>query len=222
MLNAVLWVESCLAAVFVLGRCYTRLFIMRSAGFDDFCLLLTLVSVYRTPCKDKLYLLDIKLLLIAYSACISAGTEHGIGQKRGDVPPDDYTEAMKLEIIGQGVCIFNIVTSKTAVAFLLLRFAARTWHRVFIWFCVVTNSIMATLLTVAVFVQCIPVESVWNFDIKGNCWLDFTTAGITVSGAFRHSSSDNDLRKGLTGNFSICRVHRFCIGHHSMLHCLGT
>ena len=91
---------------------------------------------------------------------------------------------MKLEIIAQALCIFNLVTSKAAVAFLLLRFAARTWHRIFVWFCVVTNAIMATFLTIAVFIQCIPVESVWRSDIQGNCWLDFTTAGITVSGMF--------------------------------------
>lgn len=87
-----------------------------------------------------------------------------------------------MEVIAQGICIFNIVTSKAAVAFLLLRIVARTWHKVFIWFCLITNSIMATFLTIAVFIQCIPVESVWNVAVNGNCWLDFTTAGITVSG----------------------------------------
>ena len=48
MLNAVLWIESVLATVFVLSRCYTRLFIMHSAGIDDFCLLLALVSLDQT------------------------------------------------------------------------------------------------------------------------------------------------------------------------------
>lgn len=126
-----------------------------------------------------------QILLVVYSACISAGTAFGIGQKSDDIPPADYVEAMKLEIIAQGVCIFNIVTSKASVGFLLLRIVTRPWHRVVIWFILVTNSIMATFLTIAVFIQCIPVQSVWDRSVEGNCWLDFTTTGITVSGMWR-------------------------------------
>ena len=123
----------------------------------------------------------LKMLLAGYSALISAGTAYGIGQKRADVVPAEYTQAMMFQIIGQGVCIFNIVTSKAAVGLLLLRIVTRTWHKTFIWFILITNSIIATFCTIAVFIQCIPIAAVWNYEVQGNCWLDFTTVGITTS-----------------------------------------
>jgi hypothetical protein len=89
---------------------------------------------------------------------------------------------MKYEVIAQGVCIFNIVTTKAAVAILLLRVVERTWHKVFIWFLLISNSIMATWCTIAIFIQCVPVEKVWNFMAEGSCWLDFAKVGITTSG----------------------------------------
>lgn len=94
---------------------------------------------------------------------------------------DEYTEAMKWEVIGQGLGIFNIVTSKAAVAFLLLRIVEQTWHKMYIWFCIVTNSLLASWCTLAIFVQCMPVHKVWDPMHDGECWLDFTKVGLVTS-----------------------------------------
>lgn len=56
------------------------------------------------------------------------------------------------------------------------------WHRVFIWVCVISNTLLATWCTIAVFIQCLPVEKVWDFTVPGNCWLDFAKVGLTTSG----------------------------------------
>lgn len=50
MLNAVLWVEIAVALIFVVARCYTRYFILRSMGWDDLFLVLTFVGVL--PASD--------------------------------------------------------------------------------------------------------------------------------------------------------------------------
>lgn len=91
---------------------------------------------------------------------------------------------MKFEIIGQGVCIFNIAVSKASVALLLLRIVTRRWHKFFVWFCLITNSALATFCTIAVFIQCLPIQAVWDFSVKGNCWLDFQKVGVTTSGVY--------------------------------------
>jgi hypothetical protein len=122
------------------------------------------------------------VFLILYAILVSVGTIYGIGQLRKDTNASDYTQAMKYELISQGVCIFNIAISKAAVAFFLLRILRKTYHRVFVWACIITNSLLATWCTIAVFIQCIPVQSIWNPEIQGNCWLDFTTVGIVTSG----------------------------------------
>jgi hypothetical protein len=49
-LNAVLWTETAIGALFVLMRIYTRKFILRSAGWDDAFLFITLVGA--SPSSD--------------------------------------------------------------------------------------------------------------------------------------------------------------------------
>ncbi|KAM0543295.1 hypothetical protein ACHAPJ_012379 [Fusarium lateritium] len=117
-----------------------------------------------------------------YAALISVGTTFGIGQKRDDIPDHDYIEAMEYELIGQGVCIFNIATSKAAVAFFILRIVREMRHRIFIWFRILSNTLLATWTTIAVFIQCFPIAKVWNpMGVEGDCWLDFTKVGIACS-----------------------------------------
>jgi hypothetical protein len=123
----------------------------------------------------------IQIFLAVYSACISAGSAWGLGQKRADIPPDHYIQAMKYEIIGQGVCIFNITLCKAAVSFLLLRIVARKWHKIFVWFCFSTTALLTTWCTIAVFIQCIPIEKTWDVAVDGVCWLDFAKVGIVTS-----------------------------------------
>ena len=134
-----------------------------------------------------------KALFTAYVAFVSMATGYGLGQKRADIPPEDYIQAMKYEVIGQGICIFNLVTAKAAIAFFLLRIVFKIWHKVLIWICIITNTGLAVFGTIAVFIQCTPVEKVWNFMVPGECWLDFATIGLVVSGmskygCFRHRS----------------------------------
>ena len=94
---------------------------------------------------------------------------------------------MKFEVISQGFCIFNIATSKASVALFLLRIVTKTWHKIFIWFCIVATTIVASLTTIGIFVQCIPVAALWNPAVHGNCWLDFTALGTVGSGTSARS-----------------------------------
>jgi hypothetical protein len=112
---------------------------------------------------------------------VSTATSYGLGQKRADIPPADYILAMKYEVIGQGICIFNLVTAKAAIAFFLLRIVFKTWHKVMIWLCIISNTLLATFGTIAVFIQCTPVQKFWDFAVPGECWLDFASIGLVVS-----------------------------------------
>ncbi|SPO06361.1 related to integral membrane protein pth11 [Cephalotrichum gorgonifer] len=185
--NAALWTEAVIAALFIFARMYTRIFILHSAGWDDFLLCVTLVCTsleFERNEQSKRTVantLHAKVLFAVYAAFISAGTAYGLGQRRADIPPEDYIQAMKFEIIGQGVCIFNIATSKGAVAAFLLRIVRRRWHCLFIWAVVVSTCLIVTWCTIAIFIQCTPVEKVWNFEVPGKCWLDFSTIGLATS-----------------------------------------
>lgn len=161
--NAVLWVETVLGIFFTVLRVYTRKRILRSFGWDDGMLVATCI------------------LFVAYVSCVSVATGYGLGRLRAEIPPEDYIQAMKFEIIGQGICIFNLVTAKAAVAFFLLRVVFKIWHKVLIWLCIISNAALATWGSIAVFIQCTPVEKVWDFSVPGECWLDFASIGLVVS-----------------------------------------
>lgn len=126
-----------------------------------------------------------QLLLAIYAALITVATTYGLGRRRAEISPEDYVQAQKYETIGQAVCIFNIIFSKCAVAFFLLRIVFKRWHKALIWCCIVTTTLLTTWGTIAIFIQCTPVEKVWNFQgVDGVCWLDFAKIGLVVSGTF--------------------------------------
>lgn len=96
---------------------------------------------------------------------------------------DTYTMGMKYEILGQAVCIFNIITSKSAVAMFLLRIVVVKWHRALIWAGVLLTAGITTFTTVGVVIQCLPVQATWDARLTptANCWLNFPPVGITTS-----------------------------------------
>ncbi|CAM1504640.1 Fc.00g022310.m01.CDS01 [Cosmosporella sp. VM-42] len=159
----VLWTQSVVASIIVLLRVYTRKVILRSVGWDDLFLLITII------------------LLTVYAALMSVSSAYGMGRHRAELSHSDYVLAMKYEVIGQGVSIFNLSMSKAAVGFFILRIARQMRYKVLIWFCIISNAILVAWTTIAIFIQCIPSEKIWDSTVSGNCWLDFFKVGITAS-----------------------------------------
>ncbi|PVH93927.1 hypothetical protein DM02DRAFT_694622 [Periconia macrospinosa] len=163
ILNGVMWTQVVIAIVFIGARLYTRHYLINNIGWDDTIMVVNLVT------------------LIGYVACISIGTTYGIGKKFAAVPTQDYPKAIMWEAIGQAICIMGIAASKGSVALFLLRIVIHKWHVVALWFCIVSTTIMCTVTTVLLFVQCKPTAFLWDQTIPGGvCWLNFTIVGLTM------------------------------------------
>ncbi|KAF2119517.1 hypothetical protein BDV96DRAFT_642538 [Lophiotrema nucula] len=163
ILNGVMWTQVALAATFIALRMYTRYFIIHNIGWDDIIMLVNLVS------------------FIGYVVSITIGVGYGIGKKYAVVPPADYSKAMMWEAIGQGVCIMGIAASKGAVAVFLLRIVLKKWHIALLWFCIISTTVLCTITTTLLFVQCRPTAFLWDHTIEGGvCWLNFTAVGLTM------------------------------------------
>ena len=114
-------------------------------------------------------------------ACVSVGTSYGVGKKFAAVPRGDYSKAIMWEAIGQAICIMGIAASKGSVALFLLRIVIYRWHVIALWFCIVSTTIMCTITTTLLFVQCRPTAFLWDQTIEGGkCWLNFTVVGLTM------------------------------------------
>ncbi|KAF2186545.1 hypothetical protein K469DRAFT_749640 [Zopfia rhizophila CBS 207.26] len=157
VLNGVMWTQVAIAIIFIGLRMYTRQVIIRSVGWDDIVMLVNLIS------------------FVLYVTCISVGTQYGVGKKFADVPLADYSQAIKWEAIGQGARILGIAASKGSVALFLLRIVVKKWHVAILWFCIASTTILCIITTTLLFLQCKPMEYLWDRKIAGGyCWLNFT------------------------------------------------
>jgi hypothetical protein len=87
------------------------------------------------------------------------------------------------EAIGQGVCIMGIAASKGSVAIFLLHIVRSTWHVAFLWFCIVSTSVLCVITTTSLFLQCRPAAFQWDKTITGgNCWLNVIPVGLIMAG----------------------------------------
>jgi ABC-type protease/lipase transport system fused ATPase/permease subunit len=66
------------AVVAVLLRCYTRVYLVKCFGFDDWCMVFALVS------------------FILFVACAMVGVEHGTGRRHSDLDDDDIVTALNV------------------------------------------------------------------------------------------------------------------------------
>ena len=187
-LNGVMWASVVIATAFVAARMYTRHYIINAIGWDDIIMVVNLVctAILYPFCIDRSVLVFMKrdtdieqATLIGYVACISVGVTYGIGRKFATVPPQDYSKAIMWEAIGQGICIMGIAASKGSVALFLLRIVILRWHKVALWFCIISTTIICIVTTVLLFLQCKPTAFLWDQTIAGGvCWLNFTIVGL--------------------------------------------
>ncbi|KAJ4352018.1 uncharacterized protein N0V89_007364 [Didymosphaeria variabile] len=163
ILNGVMWTQVVLAVIFIGMRLYTRYFLIQSLGWDDLLMIVNLIT------------------FIGYVGFITVGLTYGIGRKRAAVDPADYSKAIMLEAIGQGICIMGIAASKASVAVFLLRIVIFKWHKALLWFCIVSTTILCTITTTLLFLQCRPAAFLWDPTIEGGvCWLNFTHVGLSM------------------------------------------
>ncbi|KAH9886350.1 hypothetical protein F4778DRAFT_477734 [Xylariomycetidae sp. FL2044] len=167
MLNAILWTVLVVGALFVGARVYTRKAILRSVGWDDYLIVLTVV------------------IQILYTVFIHIGTGYGIGRSFADVgSPQTYSEAVMWEVFSQVAGLAMIGIGKCSVAMFLLRIVRNKIQVGVIWFCIFGTTVITLFACIGVVVQCIPVQKTWNPTLDGYCWLDFPKLGLTIGSWF--------------------------------------
>ncbi|KAK7595722.1 hypothetical protein V3481_002370 [Fusarium oxysporum f. sp. vasinfectum] len=164
MLNAVLWVQVVIFAIFVGLRLYTRSQILHSVGADDYLVVIA---------------------LIIYSAFVTAGTKYGLSRKFADIGnPDAYFLAVELEIYSQVAGLMVIGLGKCAVGIFLLRIVRNKFQKAFIWAFLAGTVFITLFSSIVVVVQCDPVQRTWDRRVLGTCWIDFSEVGLTVGSWF--------------------------------------
>ncbi|KAF7924013.1 hypothetical protein BELL_0915g00030 [Botrytis elliptica] len=164
---AVMWTETVIALIAIGLRLYTKGFITRNVGFDDY---LIIVSWF---------------MLMPYTVACTAATTQGFGQHSSDLTIEAFANATRSEIIGQTFCIIGIATSKASASVFLLRLAVVEWHKWILYTTMFAVTSIAVICALFDFIRCDPIAHVWNPYIPAKCWVSteqFTAISITVGG----------------------------------------
>ncbi|KAJ4368604.1 hypothetical protein N0V86_009511 [Didymella sp. IMI 355093] len=165
ILNGVMWLQVTISSLFIALRIYTRYYIIRSLGWDDYMMVINLAT------------------FIAFIATTSIGVSFGVGKTTEDIVRLglDNSKAIYWEAIGQGICIMGIAVSKAAIALFLLRIVVRKWHIALLWSVMISTLIFSTITTALLFLQCKPVSFLWDPTIPGgHCPINFTDVGLSM------------------------------------------
>ncbi|KAI6776248.1 hypothetical protein HG530_000193 [Fusarium avenaceum] len=103
-----------ISTIVVLARVYVRVFSIRSVGWDDALMILTLAMDW------------------AGQGVIIAQVAHGAGRHIGDVDPAIYMIGMKLNFISQPIFLIAICVVKLSVGCALLRISSTKFYRTLI------------------------------------------------------------------------------------------
>ncbi|KAI6784130.1 uncharacterized protein J7T54_004676 [Emericellopsis cladophorae] len=164
MALAIMWTLTAITLVFVALRVYTRQYIIRMFGADDVAYVVA------------------GLFLLLYTTFLQVSLRFGFGQSIQALELEDIALAIKWEMVGQTFAVLGMAISKASLGLFLLRFVVERWQRIVIW-AVMLSLLGDSALTAVVFwVQCIPVEAIYDPRVKTPelCTIPITPFAVTL------------------------------------------
>lgn len=149
---AALWAMTGITLLFIVLRLYCKGVYTRQLRVDDAILLLAWT------------------LTLIYSALVTVAVKFGLGKHTKDIDRNNFVSMYKFMFMSELFTLVAIPLSKTSFALTLLRLVTQTWHKVFIWFILITMNIAMWLCAILLFVQCKPIAKNWDRKMEGSCW----------------------------------------------------
>ncbi|RGP77379.1 hypothetical protein FLONG3_4518 [Fusarium longipes] len=168
MALAIMWSLVAITWIFVVLRLYTRAFIIRSVGMDDYTYLLS------------------GILILLYTVFVHISGYHGFGMPMPGLDAissefDEAALAIKYEMIGQTFSVVGMAVAKMSLGFFLLRIVVEKWQRISIWFVMGSLSVVSALAAVMLWTQCRPVQKIFDpIRTEGVCTINVTPYATTL------------------------------------------
>ncbi|KAG6054570.1 hypothetical protein E4U17_003674 [Claviceps sp. LM77 group G4] len=153
-LKRILWAAAGLPTLLVILRCYTRLWLRKVFGLDDYFMVAALI------------------LLIAYSAVLTAAADRGLGRHMEYVlqDPQRSIDVGLLSFVSQPLVVMSCAFGKTSFALSLIRVAIQRWAIVLLWFIIISMNVLHIVISFFVFLRCEDPRHLWNPAIPSKCW----------------------------------------------------
>ncbi|KAF9887542.1 hypothetical protein FE257_010120 [Aspergillus nanangensis] len=159
---AVMWVMTALSFILVPLRLYTRVYVLKALGLDD--------HIFNLGW----------LFLFLYTLFVTIAGIHGFGQNIQTLDIDEAVRAVYMEMVGQTFAILGMAIAKVSLGVFLLRIVVVPWHRVSIWICITSLSMVSVMTTLLFWIQRLPTTSVYDPRVPGRTILHITPVSILL------------------------------------------
>ncbi|KAJ5100639.1 hypothetical protein N7456_006691 [Penicillium angulare] len=171
LILAVSWILIVIPGLIVALRLYCKVTLSRGFGWDDG------VCVFSW------------LIQLVYTIMVTKGVQLGVLGKHVDAIENesDIPHGLKLLYIGFVIIIFGCVFAKSSFVITLLRIVTRPWHKVILWFIMISMNALMWTCAICYLAQCKPAAALWNIDLmdKAKCWPSYVFENIAmVAGAY--------------------------------------
>jgi hypothetical protein len=192
-IRTVTWLSVFIPFLLVSLRIYTRLFVRKVFGLDDWVITLALVTP--PPPLHRLHkLTSNKVSLIAYGVIIELAVQKGLGRHIEWVllyVPENAVPMALLGQVSQPLVIMSCAFGKVSFSISLMRLAVQPFIHRFLWFIVVSMLTLHILISIIIFVRCKDPRTTWNPAIVSECWAPHVYLGVMYFIGGKSSESDD-------------------------------
>ncbi|KAI0965546.1 hypothetical protein F4678DRAFT_452353 [Xylaria arbuscula] len=152
-IEAVTWLLAPVAVIVVSLRFYTRAVIVHRVAWDDWVMLLALA------------------LMAVDSIFVQLSVHYGLGRHQHTLPVEDAIRAIMWDYLAQPPAIIGPAFGRISFAMLLLTLVkVQKPRRILLYAIIASQFIVNTIVYVLILTQCKPIQSLWDYRIKGDCW----------------------------------------------------
>jgi hypothetical protein len=162
-IRTVTWISVFVPVLLVSLRIYTRLFVRKVFGLDDWVITLSLLS------------------LIAYGVIIELAVQKGLGRHIEWVltyVPENAVPIALLGQVSQPLVVMSCAFGKISFSISLMRLAVQPFMHRFLWFIVISMLTLHILISIIIFVRCKDPRTTWNPAIVSECWAPHVYLGV--------------------------------------------
>ena len=168
-LIATQWITVSVASLFVCLRIYTRAFLRKVAGADDWTIVVALVRlIYGTQSPANRILQGFSL---AQALLTVFQVENGFGRHIEYLQPDQISNVLLITTIIEVLHTIGTFLVRVSVCLFVLRLVPST-HREFYKYTYILIAFFAVVSTATfllILLACIPIQGTWDREVKARC-----------------------------------------------------
>ena len=118
-------------------------------------------------------------MLVVEAALTTYIVSLGFGKHIWDFPVQNFPKFIVPAMAKATFAVTAEAWSKTSFAVTLLRISDG-WTKKFVWFVIITVNLFMGLSSMVFYLQCTPINALWDQTVPGTCWAHNTTLIINI------------------------------------------